>query len=83
MDRLYVADWPHRSTSPFPRDEFFDGTLSFFREGYAFVANRCRRYRSDAFETRLLLQRVICTQGEDAACMFYTPGRFMAGVPCR
>lgn len=55
-----------------PHDRLPDSTLAFLREGYAFIANRCRRYRSDVFQTRLLLQPVICMRGAAAAEMFYS-----------
>jgi fatty-acid peroxygenase len=64
------------SLRPFPRDSSPDGTLALLREGYVFISNRCRRLQSDVFETRLMLSRVICAMGEDAAAMFYHPGRF-------
>lgn len=59
-----------------PRDTSPDSTLALLREGYAFISNRCRRLESDVFETRLMLGRVTCAMGEDAAAMFYHPGRF-------
>ncbi|WP_420473922.1 cytochrome P450 [Noviherbaspirillum sp. ST9] len=64
------------SPKPFPRDSSPDATLALLREGYGFISNRCRRLRSDVFETRLMLSRVTCAMGEDAAEMFYHPGRF-------
>jgi fatty-acid peroxygenase len=64
------------TTQPIPRDPSFDSTLAFLREGYRFIANRCDRLRSDVFATRLMLQRVICLRGADAARAFYAPGRF-------
>lgn len=73
----YRAASSRRSqTTPFPRDEEIDGTLSLVREGYTFISNRCIRNGSDVFETRLALKPVICMQGEDAARMFYVPDRF-------
>jgi fatty-acid peroxygenase len=57
-------------------DGGFDHTLSFLREGYAFISNRCRHYQCDAFETRIMLQKAVCARGEEAARMFYAPGRF-------
>lgn len=59
-----------------PREKAVDSTLALLREGYRFISNRCRRHGADAFETRLMLQRAIFVQGEDAARMFYVPGRF-------
>lgn len=59
-----------------PRDSGPDSTLALLREGYAFIPNRCRRYGTDVFETRLMLRRAICATGEEAAKVFYEPGRF-------
>lgn len=59
-----------------PRDKSLDSTLALLREGYAFISRRCARLQTDAFETRLMLARVICAMGEDAAAMFYHPDRF-------
>lgn len=62
--------------SSFPRDPAPDATLALLRDGYEFVPKRCRRLGSDAFETRLMLSKAVCASGEDAARMFYHPGRF-------
>ena len=61
---------------PIPRDKSIDNTLALLSDGYMFIQKRKRRYQSDIFETRLMLQRVICTTGEEAARMFYQPDRF-------
>lgn len=53
-----------------------DSTLSFLREGYTFISNRCDRLHTDIFESRLMLERVFCMRGEEAARMFYAPERF-------
>lgn len=62
--------------SAFPRDRSPDSTLALLRDGYTFISNRCRQLGSDVFETRLMFDTVICTMGEEAAEMFYHPGRF-------
>lgn len=62
--------------SPVPRDKSPESTLALATEGYRFIAKRCERYRSDLFETRLLLEKTICMQGEEAARVFYDPERF-------
>lgn len=62
--------------SSIPRDRAPDSSLAFLRDGYEFVAGRCRRYGTDAFETRLLGDRVVCMQGEEAARVFYVEERF-------
>jgi len=59
-----------------PRDSAPDSTLALLSEGYAFISNRCRRHGSDIFEMRLMLRKAVCMQGEEAARVFYTPGRF-------
>jgi len=53
-----------------------DSTLALLSDGYAFIPRRCQRYRSDVFETRLMLTKVVCMRGEEAAEVFYEPGRF-------
>lgn len=60
-----------------PRDQKFDNTIPLlFSEGYEFISNRCRRYGTDIFSTRIMLRRAFCTQGKEAAEQFYSPGRF-------
>ena len=59
-----------------PRLRGPDSTLGLLRDGYRFVSNRCRECGTDAFRTRLMLRRVTCVLGEDAARMFYHPDRF-------
>lgn len=51
--------------------EHGDHTLALFREGYRFITNRCNRFGSDMFETRLILRRAICMRGPEAAKLFY------------
>lgn len=65
-----------RRTSPFPRDPNLDSTLALLNEGYLFIPNRCSELGSDVFETRLMLEPVFCIHGEEAAHIFYAPGRF-------
>lgn len=59
-----------------PRDPTLDATLALLRDGYRFVPDRCRRLKTDVFETRLMLSRVVCGGGQEAARVFYHPGRF-------
>lgn len=63
-------------TTTIPRDPAPDATAALARRGYDFVAERCRRLGTDAFETRLLLRRAVCARGAEAARVFYEPGRF-------
>jgi len=62
--------------SPIPHDKSPDSTLALLSEGYTFVSDRCRRYRSDIFETRLTLKKAVCILGEEPVKVFYEPGRF-------
>jgi fatty-acid peroxygenase len=62
--------------SAIPRDPWPDSTLALLRDGYTFIPKRCERYRSDLFETRLMLQRAVCVHGPEAAEVFYDPARF-------
>ncbi|HEY4553984.1 MAG TPA: cytochrome P450 [Bacillaceae bacterium] len=59
-----------------PKDKTIDNSLALLKEGYLFIQNRCRRYNSDIFETRLMGQKVICISGEEAASVFYDPDKF-------
>jgi fatty-acid peroxygenase len=59
-----------------PRDPAFDSTLNVLREGYNFIWNRCRRFNSDIFETRIMGQRAVCIHGEEAAKLFYDESKF-------
>lgn len=58
-----------------PRDRSLDSTLALLSEGYRFISNRCERYRSDIFETRLMLTKAVCMRGEEAARIFYDGDR--------
>ncbi|WP_037254902.1 cytochrome P450 [Rhodopirellula europaea] len=59
-----------------PSNTSFDDTLALARDPYRFISKQCERHGSDAFETRLLLQKVICIRGEEAARVFYDTSRF-------
>ena len=67
----------HAQADPIPRIDEFDSTIPLlFTEGYAFISNRCREYRTDIFRTRVMLRKAYCTMGEEAAEQFYRAGRF-------
>jgi fatty-acid peroxygenase len=55
-----------------PPTERLDRSVSLLREGYSFISNRCERFNSDIFVTRLMLTRVVCVRGSEAAKMFYS-----------
>jgi fatty-acid peroxygenase len=50
--------------------------LALLREGYDFIPRRCRRYGSDLFLTRVMLQPVVCMSGPEASELFYGGERF-------
>lgn len=54
-----------------PKDKCLDNTCKLLLEGYNFIPNRCRKFKSDLFRTRLMGQRVICMSGKNAAGLFY------------
>ncbi|MBL1179035.1 cytochrome P450 [Pantanalinema sp. GBBB05] len=60
-----------------PSDRGIDHTLSLMLEGYHFVLNRCERYHSDIFQTRILFEKTICFRGEAAAQVFYDTEKFL------
>jgi fatty-acid peroxygenase len=62
--------------SQIPQDRIIDSTLPLALEGYNFISQRCQRYQSDIFQTRLLFKKTICFKGEEAAKVFYDPGKF-------
>lgn len=64
------------SVKQIPNDNSLDSSLALMLDGYLFIKNRTRRYRSDLFRTRLLLQKVICMSGKEAAEIFYDTDRF-------
>lgn len=60
-----------------PQDRGLDHTCSLFlKEGYCFISNRCTRYQTDIFTTRLMLKKAVCMLGQEAAEQFYFSGRF-------
>ncbi len=59
-----------------PRDPRFDLIGSMIRDGYLAITRGCQRTGSDVFETRLLLKKVVCMQGKEAAQIFYDAERF-------
>ncbi|XNO42114.1 cytochrome P450 (plasmid) [Sinorhizobium meliloti] len=60
-----------------PREKSLDSTLALMGDPYRFISSRCRRYRSDLFETRLMFQKAICMTGSEAAALFYDSSRFV------
>ena len=59
-----------------PGHSLFDSSLALIEEGNYFIANRCQRYQSPLFVTRLLLRRTLCMRGEMAAQLFYDQRMF-------
>ncbi|WP_330587569.1 cytochrome P450 family protein [Anaerocolumna sedimenticola] len=59
-----------------PKDKTLDNSMALLMEGYEFIPNRCRKYQSDLFITRLLGEKVICISGVDASKIFYDNQKF-------
>ena len=62
--------------SDIPKDSALDSTIAVLTDGYEFIQKRRRRFGSDIFQIRLMLQPTVCIGGEEAAEVFYTPERF-------
>lgn len=54
-----------------PKEKCLDQTLKLLSEGYLYIPSRCKKHRSELFQTRLMGKRVICMSGEDSAWLFY------------
>jgi fatty-acid peroxygenase len=65
-----------KSRNSIPKESSPDSSLAVLSEGYEFIPRRCKRYNTDIFETRLMLQTAYCVTGPEAARMLYHPGRF-------
>ena len=61
---------------PIPRDERLDSTLAFARDPYRFVSRQCRRFGTDLFQARVMLQNTICMVCKEAAELIYDESRF-------
>lgn len=59
------------SIKKIPCDKAIDNSLSLLLEGYPFIQNRCQKYKTDIFQTRIFGQKTICMTGKDAAKVFY------------
>ncbi|ASN03921.1 cytochrome P450 [Virgibacillus necropolis] len=64
-------DGTNSNTSQTPHDKGVDNTLRLLMEGYRYIPNRCRRFETDIFTTRLMGQKMICISGKEAAEVFY------------
>lgn len=62
--------------SRIPSAPGFDSTFSLIRNGYTFISNHCNKYHTDLFQTRLMLRKVVCMSGEEAAKLFYNTNLF-------
>ncbi len=59
----------------------FDSTLPFRADPYRFIRRTCDAVGSDAFETRLMLERTLCLSGVEAARFFYDRDLFTREGP--
>ena len=59
-----------------PADKAPDSSFALLREGFLFITNRCRKYKTSLFKTRLMLEKAYCMQGREAAQLFYDPEYF-------
>jgi fatty-acid peroxygenase len=54
-----------------PKDPALDGTFGMLTEGYNYIWNRCQRFQSHIFSTRILGKKAVCIHGREAAALFY------------
>lgn len=73
---MVAATGPLVAATKFPQESGFDQSASLLAEGYRYMPNRFQRHGSDVFQATLMARRATCVMGEDAARMFYEPGRF-------
>lgn len=66
---------PYQSQMPY--ESGLEHGIDFLKEGYRYILNRRQSLASDIFETRLLGRKAICMGGEEAAALFYEPGKFV------
>ena len=60
-----------------PTENALSGGISLLREGFSFIPNRRKKYRSDVFQLKLAGFKIICIGGEEAAGIFYDPSKFV------
>lgn len=59
-----------------PNEKGFDSSIALMHDGYLFIKKRVSRYEFDLFQTNLMMQKVICMSGKEAAKIFYDPELF-------
>lgn len=75
--RLVATVFALDGTMPaIPRVKGLDSTLALLGDPYRYISSYCQRFGTDLFETRILLERVICMTGPHAARLFYDENRF-------
>jgi fatty-acid peroxygenase len=60
-----------------PNESALSAALGLYNEGFEYLQNTRRKHHSDIFKIDLLLKKVICFGGEDAASTFYDTSKFM------
>ncbi len=62
--------------SQIPREGGVQSVVGLLREGFPYIQNRCRRFRSDLFEIAVPFAQVVCMSGRQATELFYDTSRF-------
>ncbi len=62
--------------SQIPREGGVRSVVGLLREGFPYIQNRCRRFRSDLFEIAVPFAQVVCMSGREATELFYDTTRF-------
>lgn len=62
--------------STIPVEKCPDSTGKLIKEGYLYIPNRIRKYKSSLFEARLIGKKTVCMSGKEAASLFYDQNLF-------
>lgn len=73
---MSTANFMKKQAAAIPRDPCPDSTLNLLMEGYLFIPNRMRKYKSTIFQTRLMGKKAVCISGKKAAEVFYDQSLF-------
>ncbi len=73
---LFRHQFTCNTMSNIPRDQNFDSSFALLYDGYTFIQERCRRFNSDIFLTRIMGEVAVCISGAEAARQFYDTHKF-------
>jgi fatty-acid peroxygenase len=60
-----------------PKEKGLDKTITLMKEGYEFLPKRRERFKSEIFQTRIMLKKATCLSGKEGAALFFDPDKFI------